>query len=150
MRILHQPILSVLFSLIICCWSVSAQTVSVIHTFTGEADGGYPYAGLTFGGAGTLYGTANGGGVNDCSGSDCGVVFTMAQHNGAWVVAPLYAFTRFSRSYPYAPVAFGSGNLLHARPSALIIGYSTSGQSSVDALFHVGSLPVNVSATGGY
>ena len=89
------------------------QTFSVIHTFTGGSDGAMPYASLTFGGAGTLYGTTRAGGVNDCDGFGCGVVFKMTQHNGAWLLAPLYAFTRFSGSQPYAPVAFGPNQLLY-------------------------------------
>ena len=40
----------------------SAQTFSVIHTFTGTSDGQDPIAGFIIDGAGNLYGTATGGG----------------------------------------------------------------------------------------
>ena len=40
----------------------SAQTFSVIHTFTGTSDGQDPIAGFVIDGAGNLYGTATGGG----------------------------------------------------------------------------------------
>jgi len=43
---------------------------TVLHRFTGKADGGVPYAGLLRDGAGILYGTTLGGGN-----SDAGVVF---------------------------------------------------------------------------
>ncbi len=35
---------------------------TVLHTFTGGADGGYPYAGVTLGPEGNLYGTTASGG----------------------------------------------------------------------------------------
>ncbi len=117
MRIQHQPILSILFSLIIFCSPASAQTFSVIHTFTGGSDGAQPYASVTIGGPGVLYGTAYAGGLNDCSGG-CGVAFKMMRHNGAWVFAPLHAFTPSSGRNPVAPVAFGPGNLLYGTAAA--------------------------------
>jgi uncharacterized repeat protein (TIGR03803 family) len=49
---------------------------TVLHTFTGGSDGGYPEGGLTMDSAGNLYGTASrGGNLNDCQGGGCGVVF---------------------------------------------------------------------------
>jgi uncharacterized repeat protein (TIGR03803 family) len=49
---------------------------TVLHTFTGGADGGYPFAGLVRDAAGTLYGTAAGGGSPACTQNNgCGVVF---------------------------------------------------------------------------
>ncbi len=38
--------------------SVQAQTISVLHNFTGQLDGSTPYAGLYIDTAGNLYGTA--------------------------------------------------------------------------------------------
>ena len=65
-----------------------AQTFSVIHNFTGGADGSGPMAGVTFGGRSTLDGTTTeGGGVigRNCDPRTmgCGVVFAMTQHNSA-------------------------------------------------------------------
>jgi uncharacterized repeat protein (TIGR03803 family) len=45
---------------------------TVLHSFTGGADGGTPYAGLTRDSAGNLYGTTSGGGA-----SGAGVVFKL-------------------------------------------------------------------------
>ena len=42
--------------------SALAQTYTVLHTFTGGADGAGPYAGLTMDRAGNLYGTTESGG----------------------------------------------------------------------------------------
>jgi uncharacterized repeat protein (TIGR03803 family) len=49
---------------------------TVLHTFTGGTDGGFPEGGLTMDPAGNLYGTTyTGGNLNDCQGGGCGVVF---------------------------------------------------------------------------
>ncbi len=51
---------------------------TVLHSFTGGADGGFPWAGLTMDSAGNLYGVATGGGDTACSPpSGCGVVFKL-------------------------------------------------------------------------
>ena len=46
---------------------------TVLHSFTGVADGGNPYAGVIFDSAGNLYGTAEFGGED----SGGGVVFEL-------------------------------------------------------------------------
>ena len=49
---------------------------TILHSFTGGADGGYPLAGLFLDSAGNLYGTASAGGiVNSACPTGCGVVF---------------------------------------------------------------------------
>jgi hypothetical protein len=40
--------------------AAQAQTLKVIHTFTGKTDGGRPYAGVTIDKSGNLYGTTYG------------------------------------------------------------------------------------------
>jgi len=44
--------------------TIATRNESVLHGFTGKADGGTPQAGLLMNGAGVLYGTAEGGGRN--------------------------------------------------------------------------------------
>jgi len=58
---------------------VHAQTYTVLYTFTGGADGGYPYAGVIFDQAGNLYGTTEGrGDVRACGlFHGCGVVYKL-------------------------------------------------------------------------
>jgi uncharacterized repeat protein (TIGR03803 family) len=53
-----------------------AQTLDVVHNFTGGSDGGSPLDGFAMGPTGILYGTASAGGA-----SGLGVVFRMAANN---------------------------------------------------------------------
>ena len=64
-----------------------AQTFTVLHSFTGRADGGGPQAGLAMDTAGNFYGTAAFGGSHES-----GTVFKLKQSGSGWVFTPLYAF----------------------------------------------------------
>jgi uncharacterized repeat protein (TIGR03803 family) len=90
-----------------------AQTYTVLHNFTGGADGGNPYAGLTADAAGNLYGTASTGGISSsCNG--CGTVFKLADHSNAWTFSVLYSFRGRPDGYqPEARVVFGPDGLLY-------------------------------------
>jgi uncharacterized repeat protein (TIGR03803 family) len=56
----------------------TAGKLTVLHTFTGKADGGIPSADLIQDAAGNLYGaTGFGGNDHDCQGQGCGVVFKL-------------------------------------------------------------------------
>ncbi|HVO81050.1 MAG TPA: choice-of-anchor tandem repeat GloVer-containing protein [Terriglobales bacterium] len=50
---------------------------TVLYSFSGHSDGGAPMAGLIRDAAGNLYGTTEGGGLNNCFGTGCGVVFKL-------------------------------------------------------------------------
>jgi uncharacterized repeat protein (TIGR03803 family) len=52
----------------------TAGNETVLYSFTGQADGGGPEAGLVLDAQGNLYGTASGGGINNCN-YGCGTVF---------------------------------------------------------------------------
>jgi uncharacterized repeat protein (TIGR03803 family) len=71
------------------------STETVLYNFTGGSDGGNPFGGVTLGGDGTLYGTAEFGGINalysryGCCKNGDGVVFSLI--GGSEEV--LYAFT---------------------------------------------------------
>jgi len=70
-----------------------AQTFTVLHTFTGENDGGYPASGLLLDAAGNLYGETSWGGdfPANCS-VGCGTVFKLGRHGTNWFLSTLYAF----------------------------------------------------------
>src|ERR1700679_159770 len=59
-----------------------AGNETVLYSFTGAADGGYPCAGLVLDEDGNLYGTTSDGGDLICapgSGFGCGVVFKLTR-----------------------------------------------------------------------
>ena len=71
----------------LCPW-----TETVLHRFTGGADGASPlYVTLIFDAAGNLYGTATSYGSGGY-----GVVFEMTPTQGSWTEIPLYSFTNGS------------------------------------------------------
>ena len=69
----------------------TAGNETVLYSFTGLADGGYPEGALVLDASGNLYGTAAAGGNNNLcgSGSGCGVVFKLDSSGKETV---LYAF----------------------------------------------------------
>jgi uncharacterized repeat protein (TIGR03803 family) len=74
------------------------RTESVLYTFNGGTDGGFPYsAGLTFDSSGNLYGVTKFGGdlsVNCQGGPGCGVVYQLAPTpSGHWTETVLHSFT---------------------------------------------------------
>jgi uncharacterized repeat protein (TIGR03803 family) len=78
---------------------------TVLHSFTGGADGGNPYAGVVFDTEGNLYGTTYNGGA-----SGAGVVYKITPSGQETV---LYSFTGGTDgSNPYAGVIFGDDGYL--------------------------------------
>ena len=88
-----------------------ADNYTIIHSFTGGADG-YSPTGLTVDGQGTLYGTTYWGGAdeNRCGGVGCGVVFKLDSDGNETV---LYNFTNgVDGGYPSGGVRLdNAGNL---------------------------------------
>lgn len=84
--------------------AMQAQTFSVLHTFTGGADGYQPYAGVTIDRGGHLYGT-----TSEYTG---GTVYEMKEASGGWVLNTLLNFDGTNGLIPYSKVVFGvSGSL---------------------------------------
>ncbi len=83
---------------------------TVLHAFTGGSDGEVPYSGLTFDGAGKLYGTTQSGGA-----LGKGTVFQLSPGTGGtWSNAVLYSFAGGTAdgSAPLSSVVFDTaGNL---------------------------------------
>lgn len=91
-----------------------AQTYTVLHTFTGQGDGGGPN-GLIADQAGNLYGTTYFGGTG-CGPEECGTVFRMTPSGSGWVLNTLYTFGGANGGdgqNPYAPVVFGPDGSLY-------------------------------------
>jgi uncharacterized repeat protein (TIGR03803 family) len=89
--------------------SAQAQTFKVLHTFTGGADGGGPFAGLTIDRAGNLYGTAQ---YDGSYGN--GTVFKLSHKGSGWVFTPLYSFQGPpDGATPQVAVVFGPDGSLY-------------------------------------
>ena len=101
-----------------------AQTFTVLHNFTGGADGGQPASALTMDAAGNLYGTASlGGRTADNCYNTCGTVFRLKRTGQSWVLNPLYQFAGGSDgANPAAKVVFG--------PDGSLYGLTPNGGSS--------------------
>src|SRR5436309_1076132 len=65
---------------------------TVLYSFTGGADGGEPYKGVTIDRRGNLYGTAVTGGSGGCEGG-CGVAYKLTNSGGTWTQTVIHAFT---------------------------------------------------------
>jgi uncharacterized repeat protein (TIGR03803 family) len=71
-----------------------AQTLTVLHTFTGGSDGSNPSSTLVMNSAGDLYGTAVGDAYRcDLYGKpSCGTVYELTNDSGTWRFTTLYEF----------------------------------------------------------
>jgi len=105
--------LAIVFVVVVAIPAVQAQTLSVLHTFTGAADGGDPSAGLTMDKAGNLYGTTFSGGAGG------GTVFKLAHWGSSWVLNNLYSFTGGDDGgNSQARLIFGADGSLYGTTSA--------------------------------
>jgi len=105
---------------------------SVLYDFTGGADGGEPYKGVTLDRQGNLYGTTVTGGGGACEGG-CGVVFKLTRSGANWNQSVIHTFSggddgsgpgsgltidRFGNVYGMTPTggAFGLGVIFQLKP----------------------------------
>lgn len=105
--------LAVLLIFLSVALAAPAQTLQVLHNFTGGADGGQPIAGVTLDQQGRVYGTTTtGGDYQD------GAVYRLAHLSQGWSLSPVYSFGSQENdgNTPLARVVFGrdgaAGNLL--------------------------------------
>jgi uncharacterized repeat protein (TIGR03803 family) len=117
----------------------SSGAETVLYSFTGAADGAYPYGGLVQDTAGNLYGTTVQGGAYGCSGYGCGTVFKVSTKGKETV---LYNFMGGSSDgcYPDAALVRDSaGNLYGTTRSCGASGYGTVfrvSQGGTEAVLH--------------
>jgi uncharacterized repeat protein (TIGR03803 family) len=98
------------FSLALLSNIAQAQSFTVLHAFTGGADGADPLSGVTIGGPGILYGTTYSGGTGE--NGNGGVAFKLAQRGSGWELEPLYEFSGVGEGYaPLGPVTVRNGAL---------------------------------------
>jgi uncharacterized repeat protein (TIGR03803 family) len=110
-------------------WQLSPVGDQWVHTvlygFTGSADGGEPYKGVTIDAAGNLYGTAVTGGSGSCEGG-CGVVYKLTNSSGTWTQRVIHAFTGADGSGAGARVTLDNqGNVYGMTPTGGAFGLGT-------------------------
>jgi hypothetical protein len=104
--------------------AAEAQTLQVLHTLTGGADGADPIAGLTMDGTGNLYGTAEYGGIG-CTDFGCGTVYKVIRRGSGWLTTPIYSFAGApDGANPLGRVIFGPDGALYGTTSGGGIGCS--------------------------
>ena len=102
-----------LFAIALTFSTARAQTLTVLHTFTGVPDGREPVAGLTMDAAGNLYGTTYYGGTHES-----GLVYKLARQGAGWILRPLYSFTGGDDgAQPIGGVTIGSDGSLYGTTS---------------------------------
>jgi len=112
--------LSVLATVLTIVSTSQAQTLSVLHYFTGGTDGQNPTSGVTIGGPGTIYGTAQG------SQSQFGAAFKLTEKGSGWTLNPLHTFTGESDgAYPSAGLVIGPNGALYGTTFAGAFGVGT-------------------------
>src|SRR5215475_12288748 len=91
---------------------------TVLYNFTGGADGGEPYKGVTLDSHGNLYGTAVTGGGGGCEGG-CGVLYKLTKTGSTWTQSVIHTFTGGTDgSGPGSPVAIDKqGNIYGTTPT---------------------------------
>jgi len=84
---------------------------TLLYDFPNCANGCYPDGTLALDQAGNLYGAADGG-VADCGGYTCGVIFKLTpQKSGKWTYSVVHKFTGEDGAFPWGVVVDDKGNL---------------------------------------
>jgi uncharacterized repeat protein (TIGR03803 family) len=111
---------------------------TVLYSFTGGADGGEPYKGVTLDRHGNLYGTAVTGGSGSCEGG-CGVVYKLSNTGGTWTQTVIHAFSGGDDgSGPGARVTVdGVGNVYGMTPTGGAYGLGTIYRIASNGTFKV-------------
>ena len=104
-----------------------AQTLTVLHSFSGGLDGAYPFNGLTEDANGNYYGTTSSGGR-----ADQGAVYKLTNHNGSWILTPLHSFVGGNDgAIPYAGVTIGPDGSLYGVTTTGGLGCSGGGCGTI-------------------
>ena len=99
---------------------------TVLHGFTGGADGDDPHGSIIFDRAGNIYGTTYSGGGTGCA-YGCGTIYKLTPSGAGWIESILYSFTGGSDGAgPNSALIFDqAGNLYGTTVTAGVYGYGT-------------------------
>jgi len=95
---------------------------TILHTFTGRSDGGFPGTGVIIDETGNLYGATQTGGLH-CG---CGTVFELTPSNGNWTFATLHYFHEY---------VLANAGLLFSPPATLYGTTLAGGSNGVGLVF---------------
>ena len=99
--------------LLVLASTAPAQTLNVLHSFSGGKDGSQPVSGMTMDKAGNLYGTTSAGG------SGYGTVFKLTHKGSAWILDPLYSFLGSNDGAgPVATPVAGTNGIIYGSTAA--------------------------------
>jgi uncharacterized repeat protein (TIGR03803 family) len=100
---------------------------TILYSFTGKSDGGWPSSGLILDAAGNLYGTGYYGGAQspDCSPSGCGVVYELSPSvGGGWIQTVIHTFHGGVGGYgPFAGLTMDAAGNLYGTAAYGGLGY---------------------------
>ena len=102
--------------------TANAQTYTVLHYFSGGADGAGPFAALTPDGTGSFYGTTVGMGMNNQ-----GTVYQLNRTDANWVLRTVAS----GLDFPESPVVFGPHGYLY---------FTTTGSQCFSGYFYCGGV----------
>jgi uncharacterized repeat protein (TIGR03803 family) len=89
----------------------AAGNETVLHNFTGGADGWFPSSGLIRDAAGNLYGTTENGGSSSCAPLGCGIVFKLTPEGVETVLHAFQGYPTDGQEPLDGLLADGQGNL---------------------------------------
>ncbi len=115
-------------------------TETVLYSFAGGSDGGFPFDGVMRDSAGNLFGTTSNGGGGSCS-AGCGTVFELSPTSGGWTKQTLHTFQGSpDGAGPFSGLAMDpSGNLFGMTEQGGLHGSEKGGYGTLYELSPDGS-----------